>query len=178
MVQNSHYVFPYVLMLTMCFPMYSQMLSINANIVNKCSLCVSLCINQDLANILGLTNSLSDHVHVWDFLHSRFRDFHIARFQDPQKSRFQDFQIQGCQLACLLANCLEEPSGPKMLIIRIFPPLPIKTLYFSSTDRQEFVFFHHWPSKIPNVQREIEKVLVFPAPMWEVVWFCSLSSFS
>ena len=39
--------------------------------------------------------------------------FHISQFPDPLISIFGEFQIQGCELACLVANWPEEPSGPK-----------------------------------------------------------------
>ena len=57
--------------------------------------------SKDLVDILGRTD-----------LHSE--SFHLLVLWNPdfQILRFPDFQIQGCQLACLVANRPEEPSGP------------------------------------------------------------------
>ena len=54
-----------------------------------------------LVDILGRTD-----------LHSE--SFHLLVLWNPdfQILRFPDFQIQGCQLACLVANRPEKPSGP------------------------------------------------------------------
>ena len=53
------------------------------------------------------------------FVHGNFDLLSAGQFENlvfrprSQGGQIQDFQIQGCQLACLVTNWPKEPSGPE-----------------------------------------------------------------
>ena len=69
--------------------------------------------NPDLADILGDTDFDFDNFHFLDFLDPEFPDLQVPGFQNSQISWFPALLIQGCQLACLMGNWPEKPSGPQ-----------------------------------------------------------------